>query len=305
MSETIQVQFAELQTDWESPEQMIAHLAQQGPDEYDILAAQTAFRRRIIDVLPEHWTLSGSTFIGPWEGYPEGVAPYHYSPADFAPLGDARNLLARPVGDDSAYYQDLIEPYKTGQDTTRVMYGTWQQAVGDPLRIAAQEAIDAWAFAHVEDLADSGRYDEETLYRAVGRRFATPEQAEQVADAFREEFNAAMPEGLTIGAHDDFYGPYPRRTIDIRRAVRRTDLTAIAVRCLDLPAREVLTAEQVADEIGLSSAAAARKTLSRWGVQAVRSQPSAAGRLQAVYDAGQVREAMAHRPGRGARTDLT
>lgn len=80
---------------------------------------------------------------------------------------------------------------------------------------------------------------------------------------------------------------------------------AIAGRCLGVTVREVLTADQVAVEIGVASAATARKTLSRWGVPAVRYVPGPGGSIEARYDAAQVRQAAANRPGRGARTDLS
>ena len=66
--------------------------------------------------------------------------------------------------------------------------------------------------------------------------------------------------------------------------------------------RELVTAEQAADLIGASSAGSARRTLSRWGVTAVDHRPSAAGRLQALFDADQVRDAHRNRPRRGRRS---
>ncbi|WP_327072024.1 hypothetical protein [Kitasatospora sp. NBC_01302] len=61
----------------------------------------------------------------------------------------------------------------------------------------------------------------------------------------------------------------------------------------------------MADLIGAASAGSARHTLSRWGVTAVDHRPSKAGRLQALYDADQVRAAQRSRPGRGRRTGAT
>ncbi|NUQ98879.1 MAG: hypothetical protein HOY79_20740 [Streptomyces sp.] len=68
--------------------------------------------------------------------------------------------------------------------------------------------------------------------------------------------------------------------------------------------RELWSAAQVADHLGLASAASARRTLSRWGVQAAGYERSGGGRPEARYDAEQVRQAAQQRPGRGARTDL-
>lgn len=65
---------------------------------------------------------------------------------------------------------------------------------------------------------------------------------------------------------------------------------------------ELWTIDEVAEYIGASSTGSARKTLSRWGVRAVSRQPGRAG--ASLYDAAEVREGSANRPGRGARTDL-
>lgn len=67
---------------------------------------------------------------------------------------------------------------------------------------------------------------------------------------------------------------------------------------------ELWSAAQVADYLGLASAASARRTLSRWGVAATRYELGDGGRPEARYDAGQVRQAEQQRPGRGTRTDL-
>jgi hypothetical protein len=67
---------------------------------------------------------------------------------------------------------------------------------------------------------------------------------------------------------------------------------------------ELWSAAQVADHLGLASPGSARRTLSRWGVTAVRHVPGPSGRIEARYDPTQVRQAAANRPGRGHRTDL-
>ena len=68
--------------------------------------------------------------------------------------------------------------------------------------------------------------------------------------------------------------------------------------------RELWSAAQVADHLGLASTGSARRTLSRWEIQAVSYERGAGGRPEARYDADQVRAAAEQRPGRGARTDL-
>lgn len=68
---------------------------------------------------------------------------------------------------------------------------------------------------------------------------------------------------------------------------------------------DLLTAEQVAQLLGLASAAGARRALSRMGVTASRyEQRPESGRTQALYSAADVLAAQAQRPGSGARTDL-
>lgn len=66
----------------------------------------------------------------------------------------------------------------------------------------------------------------------------------------------------------------------------------------------LLSADEVARELGLASGASARRTLLRLGVAVARYEIGASGRPEARYDAEQVRQAAQQRPGRGARTDL-
>lgn len=68
---------------------------------------------------------------------------------------------------------------------------------------------------------------------------------------------------------------------------------------------ELWSIEDARAYLGASSTGSARRTLSRWGVEAVRYERRVNGRLEARYDADHVRVAKANRPGRGARTDLT
>lgn len=72
-----------------------------------------------------------------------------------------------------------------------------------------------------------------------------------------------------------------------------------------MTARELWSAQDVADFLGLASTGSARKTLSRWGIEAAGYGPSSSGRIEARYDAEAVRQAQADRPGRGTRTDLS
>lgn len=60
----------------------------------------------------------------------------------------------------------------------------------------------------------------------------------------------------------------------------------------------------VAAYLGATSTGSARRTLSRWGVTAIRHEPGPSGRVEARYDPAKVQAAHAARPGRGTRTDL-
>ena len=66
--------------------------------------------------------------------------------------------------------------------------------------------------------------------------------------------------------------------------------------------RELWTIDQAAEHLGVKPSSA-RGTLSRWGVAAIEHRQIPGGRVKAYYDAAEVREAYANRPGRGARTD--
>jgi len=68
------------------------------------------------------------------------------------------------------------------------------------------------------------------------------------------------------------------------------------------PTEETWGLDQVVNYIQASSAGSARKTLSRWGVQAVGREPGRGG--QSLYSKTDIVYARAIRPGQGARTDL-
>ena len=70
---------------------------------------------------------------------------------------------------------------------------------------------------------------------------------------------------------------------------------------------ELWTAVQAAEHLGYRgphAAASARRTLSRRGVAAVEYRPTTRGRVQALYDAGAVRDAGERRLPSGYRSDL-
>lgn len=290
-------------TGWDSPEEHIAHFVAEegGEDVYDLPAVQRAYRQVIEQALPAGFHLTDNAFVGPFHGDP-----------DDAPLGDVIEAISGPVGghegDDYLgqsylYLRRLAEPYRITDATTRVMYATWQHVCGEQnVETTVSAALSTFGRAHVEELADSGKYDLETLGRAVSGGFGTPGRVLDVAAAYREAVNTAAPQELAI-VGNDIYGPYPRRDIDIKAALQAVDLGNVIARCTVGKIRELWTAEQAAAAIGASTAASARRTLSRWGVKAVRYDETDSGRLQSLYDAQQVRDAHARRPGRGFRTD--
>lgn len=65
---------------------------------------------------------------------------------------------------------------------------------------------------------------------------------------------------------------------------------------------ELWTTTEVAEHIGASTVKSASRSLGRWGIKPVSRQPGRSG--ENLWDAEQVRQAKAARPGRGARTDL-
>lgn len=67
------------------------------------------------------------------------------------------------------------------------------------------------------------------------------------------------------------------------------------------PPEELWTAQQVADYLGITRDAA-RKQLSRWGIEAAFRYRER-NLLCSIFRASEVRTAHANRPGRGARTD--
>lgn len=71
-----------------------------------------------------------------------------------------------------------------------------------------------------------------------------------------------------------------------------------------MPEPELWSAAQATAHLGLADTHSARRQLSRWGVKAVRYEPGASGRPEARYDADEIRDKAANRPGRGKRTDL-
>ncbi|MGW3072383.1 hypothetical protein [Kitasatospora sp. NPDC001132] len=127
---------------------------------------------------------------------------------------------------------------------------------------------------------------------------------DRMSSDYRDAVQAALPEGVWLTG-EEFIGPAYEKDhswdgdLDISEIIDSIDVGPIVERW-DPDAE--WTIEDVTDRIGASSTGSARKTLSRWGVEATSRQPGRAG--QSVFHAGDVIAAMNNRPGRGARTDL-
>lgn len=65
---------------------------------------------------------------------------------------------------------------------------------------------------------------------------------------------------------------------------------------------DLITATEAADLLGVASGRVARQTLARWGVRPVGRAPGRGG--ESLYPRDVVEDALARRPGQGARTDL-
>lgn len=85
-------------------------------------------------------------------------------------------------------------------------------------------------------------------------------------------------------------------------AARRAEEALNALLPEDEQASATMTPAQVADYLGIAPASV-RKTMSRWGIEAVYER-GASGRPEARYPSAEVQAAASQRPGRGARTDL-
>lgn len=174
--------------------------------------------------------------------------------------------------------------------TTQTVYGTWCNRV-DSTTSSPDDAVDTF----LTDWPET--YDRPAIKLA-----------------YRQAIQDALPADVAL-IGNEFVGPtapeegefdgYPvddDGSLDFEAIVEDIDLAEIAER------HELIDISEVAERLGYqgaSAAATARKRLSSWGVKraSVRENPTS-GRLQSLFLSGEVDEAIASRPGRGARTDL-
>ncbi|MEU1134961.1 hypothetical protein ABZ383_34750 [Streptomyces sp. NPDC005900] len=187
--------------------------------------------------------------------------------------------------------------------TTTTSYGTWCNQVN---------TYSTSPDADVDDYIGGGPDDWRTLLEESGA-------LERIKSEYRAAINAALPGDVAL-CGDEFIGPwepeegefdgYPQDedgTLDFAAMVEDIDLAEIVER------NEPLTLEDIGRDELKSTAVNPAKTAS--GVLAklkpeLRPKPIAylphpqSRRPQAIYLAGEVRAALAARPGRGVRTDL-
>lgn len=186
--------------------------------------------------------------------------------------------------------------------TTTTSYGTWCNRVN---------TYSTSPDADVDDFIDGGPDDWRTLLEDSGA-------LRRIKSEYRDAINAALPDGIDL-CGDEFIGPwepeegefdgYPQDEdgdLDFAAIVEDIDLAEIVER------NEPLTLADIGRDELKSTAANPAKTAS--GVLAkmkpeLRPKPIAhlphpeSNRIQAIYLAGEVRAALAARPGRGARND--
>lgn len=169
-------------------------------------------------------------------------------------------------------------------------YGTWSNQV-ELHSNSPDDQVDAYLtdWPHGYDIAGIKRAYRDAIDQAL------PVDVALIGNEF---IGPAIPEaGEFDGYPLDEYG-----SLDFAAIVEDIDIAEIAERF------ELIDIGEVAQRLGYegpSADATARKRLSAWGVKRadVREHP-VSGRLQSLFLSGEVDDAIASRPGRGARTDL-
>jgi hypothetical protein len=183
--------------------------------------------------------------------------------------------------------------------TTTTSYGTWCNRVN---------VYSSSPDSDVLDFINGGDDDWRTLLEESGA-------LGQIQLEYRRAIDAALPDSISL-CGDEFIGPaYPDDdefdgypvdevgTLDFKALLEDIDLGAI------VEANEPLTLEDIGRWELKSQAKNPAKTASgvmaKLGLKPFTYHPHPeSGRPQALYRAGDVRKALAARPGRGARTDL-
>lgn len=183
--------------------------------------------------------------------------------------------------------------------TTTTSYGTWTNRVN---------TYSTSPDADVLNYINGGDDDWRTLLEETGA-------LERIQREYRDAINAALPPGVSL-CGDEFIGPwqpdedefdgYPTDEggfLDFAAMVEDIDLEPIVER------NEPLTLEDIGrwelKSTATNPAKAASGVMSKLGLKPFTYHPHPkSGRPQALYRAGDVRTALAQRPGRGARTDL-
>jgi len=274
--------------------------------EYDVPGVRRAWRRAIEQALPDGFHLRGNTFHGPAEGLrPDGGRGLVDAQGRTA-LQLHQAVLEEAVGGPgrfpAAQLWVVASQYRLSEAGQRV-YGRWETFTGDTeLEDTVAAALDVWGRGHVQELADTGRWPVEAVVAAAAGLLGTVEAVTSaVAASYRQALAGALPSGFVLDDADAVRGPHPMvEGVDVTGAVHGVDLAAV-IAAVVLAPRVLLTAQEVAEVIGAATADSARHTLSRWGVTAATYVTGDNGRVQARYDADQVRAAQAARPGRGRR----
>jgi hypothetical protein len=183
--------------------------------------------------------------------------------------------------------------------TTTTSYGTWCNRVS-PYSTSPD--------SDVLDYINGGDDDWRTLIEESGA-------LARIQSEYRDAIDAALPPGVSLSG-DEFIGPaYPEDdefdgyptddsgSLDFKAMFEDIDLGPIVERndplTLDAIGRWELKSKAA------NPAKAAAAAMSRLGLKPFTYHPHPeSGRPQALYTAGEVREALAARPGRGTRTDL-
>jgi hypothetical protein len=183
--------------------------------------------------------------------------------------------------------------------TTTTSYGTWTSRVN---------TYSTSPDADVLDYINGGDDEWRTLLEETGA-------LEQIQREYRTAIDAALPPGVSL-CGNEFIGPwqpdedefdgYPvdeDGALDFAAMVEDIDLAQI------IDQNEPLTLEDIGrDELkstAMNPATTASGVMAKMGLKPFTYHPHPKSkRPQAIYLAGEVRAALAARPGRGKRTDL-